>query len=81
MANKLIIKTFFLFFLSIIILIFELLSIGIFIPLINVIQSPERLKTFSFFKEIYPNIFNYNKFELLLIFISLIFILYVIKFI
>ena len=71
---------FFVLVLSIIILIFELLSIGIFIPIINVIQSPERLKDFNFLKEIYPNIFNYNKFELLLIFISLIFILYVIKF-
>ncbi len=65
--------------LSIVSLLFELLSLGIFIPIINVIQSSKGINELPFFVNFYPDILNFDKFELLLFFIGLVFIIYFIK--
>ena len=65
--------------LSIISLLFELLSLGIFIPIINIIQSPKGVNEIPFFSDIYPDILTFDKFQLLLFFIGLVFLIYFIK--
>ncbi len=65
--------------LSIVSLLFELLSLGIFIPIINVIQSPKGINELPFIINIFPDILTFDRFELLIFFIGLVFLIYFIK--
>ena len=66
-------------FLSTISFLFELLSLGVFIPIIKIIQSPQGLNEIPLLTTYFPEIATFNKFNLLLFFIKLIFIIYCIK--
>ena len=66
-------------FLSFITFLFELLSLGIFLPIINLIQNPEKINEINFISNISPNISSLNRFDLLLFSLLLIFIIYFFK--
>ena len=67
-------------FISFISFLFELLSLGIFLPIINVIQNPDILNKTPFISNLFPKISEYNKFDLLLLSIALISCIYLLKF-
>ena len=66
-------------FLSTMSFLFELLSLGAFIPIIKIIQSPQGLNEIPLLTIYFPKIITFTKFNLLLFFIKLIFIIYFIK--
>lgn len=65
--------------LSFISFLFELLSIGIFLPIINLIQNPEKINQINFVGNIFPNFSEADRFDLLLFSLLSIFILYFFK--
>ena len=66
-------------FLSVISFLFELLSLGIFLPIINIIQNPEKINQIKFTGDLLPNISEFDRFDLLLFSLVLIFIIYLLK--
>ncbi len=65
--------------LTLISLIFELLSLGIFIPIINIIQSTNGINNLPYLEFLPNQVLTFDKFKLLLFFLVIVFFIYLLK--